>query len=120
MSIETEWNPAPDADLALAAEVYAGAGHPAPEKIDHPGQPDPVGTASARLDGELLAWATVYPVDDGAWVETMLPSRLARQLRAQGYDDMPPTDDEVAAYEDLFRLVADKARDAGYGTLRWA
>ncbi|GIG64325.1 hypothetical protein [Phytomonospora endophytica] len=120
MSIETEWNPAPDADLALAAEVYAGAGHPEPEKIEQPGQPDPIGTASARRDGELLAWATVYPAEDGAWVETLLASRLTRQLQAEAYDDLPPDDDEVAAYEAIFRTAADKAREGGFGTLRWA
>ena len=120
MAILSEWNPDPDADLALAAEVYVGAGQPEPEKIEHPGQPDPIGTVSARRDGDLLAWATGYPVDDGAWVETLLASRLTRRLQAEAYDDLPPDAYEVAAYEAMFRLAAEKAREAGYSVLRWA
>lgn len=118
--IVTQWNPAPDADLALAAEVYAGAGQPEPEPVEHGGQPDPLGTASARRDGELLSWATVYAVDGGAWVETLLASRLTRRLVAGTYDDVPPDGDEVAAYEAMLGTAAEKAREAGYDSLKWA
>jgi hypothetical protein len=122
--ISLEWGSGPAADPRPAGEVYAAVGLPSPDLspgADVGDGTETVGTVSARRDGHLIGWVTVYRnVDADPWAQGEQAGRLARRLVSGFYNDMPATVEEHAAFVLMYREAAERARAAGGRVLRWS
>ncbi|WP_406278756.1 hypothetical protein [Embleya sp. NBC_00896] len=121
--ISLEWDSGPAAEHRSAAEIYASVGLAVPSAT-HAGVDDAddrIGTVSARHEGRLLGWVSLYRQSDaGLRAQGERAGRLARRLVRGAYDgDAPTTAEEREAVRMMYRRAAEQARAAGAHVLRW-
>ncbi|MEU3354430.1 hypothetical protein [Streptomyces sp. NPDC037389] len=123
LNIHVEDDRAPDADVRLTRELFAGLPVTVPDPEREAGEAPARTVVARRPDGGLLGWAEVYDLrEDGqpvAAVQWVVVSR-ERERIVQGHGvTREATPEEKAVAARLVHGVATGAGAAGYAALEW-
>jgi GNAT superfamily N-acetyltransferase len=107
---------------ALYGELYQGLRTPMPD-TDTVRWPAPSGVVAAREGGDtLVGWAVFFAhgkQDGEAAFQWVMVDRERQRIEAGHNTEHPGTPEEVAALAALASAAAERAREAGYISLRW-